>query len=96
MKPEQLQKIFSVLDFFGLNSILGILTFAGFCYFLVKRFVLRKAPVPSSAFETVPRELFQKCVTLLKKQEKREMLFYTGFARIKRFTLTFSLSYVKM
>ena len=77
MKPEQLQKIFSVLDFFGLNSILGILTFAGFCYFLVKRFVRRKAPVPSSAFETVPRELFQKCVTLLKKQEKRTYEAYT-------------------
>ena len=71
MEPEKLQKFFSVLDFFGLNSILGILTFIGFCYFLVKRFILRKAPVPSSAFKTVPRELFQRCVALLKKQENR-------------------------
>lgn len=46
------------------------MSFIGFFYFIVKRFILKKAPVPSSAFKTVPKELMQKCVQLVKKQDK--------------------------
>ena len=70
------------LDFFGINDIFGLLTFIGFCYFLIRRFILRKSPVPSSTFGTVPRELLQKCVALLKKQEKRIYAPYLAPAEI--------------
>lgn len=61
----------------NINDIFRLLTFIGFIYFLVKRFILRKAPVPSSAFKTVPKELLKECVALLKKKEKKEYTAYT-------------------
>lgn len=63
-----------MLSFFGkmgIDNWMEVLSLIGFGYFLVRRFVLHKAPVPSSAFKKVPRELLQRCVELLKKQEKR-------------------------
>lgn len=56
----------------GINDIFELLAFVGFIYFLVKKFILRKAPVPSSAFKTVPRELLRECVALLKRKEKAD------------------------
>lgn len=61
----------------GIHDIFGLLTLVGFIYFLVKRFILRKAPVPSSAFKTVPRELLRECVSLLEKKERTEYGTYT-------------------
>lgn len=61
----------------GIHDIFGLLTLIGFIYFLVKRFILRKAPVPSSAFKTVPRELLRECVSLLEKKERTEYGTYT-------------------
>lgn len=61
----------------GINNIFELLAFVGFIYFLVKKFILRKAPVPSSAFKTVPRELLRECVALLKKKEKKIYETYT-------------------
>ncbi len=57
--------------YIGINDIFGLLTFFGFVCFLVKRFLLHKSPVPSSAFKTVPRELIRECVGLLRQKEKR-------------------------
>ena len=66
-----MDKVLKVLDFLHINSIFDILTIIGFTYFIVKRFILRKPPVPSAAFDKVPKELFQKCVNLLNKYEKK-------------------------
>ncbi len=55
----------------GIHDIFELLAFIGFVYFLIKKFLLRKAPVPSSAFKSVPKELLKECVALLKKREKK-------------------------
>lgn len=55
----------------GIYDIFGVISFIGFVCFLVRRFILHKSPVPKSAFKTVPRELFQECVALLEKREKK-------------------------
>ncbi len=60
----------------SINDIFEILSYIGLGYFLIRVFILRRSPVPSSAFKTVPRELFQKCVALLKKKERREFGVY--------------------
>ena len=61
----------------GIYDIFGVLTFIGFIYFLIKRFILHKVPVPSAAFKKVPGELLKECVALLKKKEKRSYGTYT-------------------
>lgn len=55
----------------GIHDIFELLAFVGFIYFLIKKFVLRKAPVPSSTFKSVPKELLRECVSLLQKKEKK-------------------------
>lgn len=55
----------------GIRDIFGLISFIGFGWFLIRRFVLHKAPVPVGA-KAVPRELFQKCVDILDKKEKKE------------------------
>lgn len=70
----------AIQEFFyhiGVHSIFEVLTLIGFVYFLIKRFLLHKAPVLSSAFKSVPRELLQECVELLKKKEKKSYEAYT-------------------
>lgn len=61
----------------GINNIFELLAFIGFIYFLIKKFILHKAPVPSSAFKTVPKELLRECVLLLNKKEKKVYETYT-------------------
>ncbi|MCM1136600.1 MAG: hypothetical protein NC400_13635 [Clostridium sp.] len=67
-----MNQILSFLYRIGINDIFGLLSFIGFGYFLFRRFVLRKPPAGVAVSKTVPRELFQKCVALLEKREKRE------------------------
>lgn len=70
----------TVWNFFyriGIHDIFGLLAFVGLIYFLIKRFILHQAPVPSSAFKTVPKELLEECVGLLKRKEKRTYETYT-------------------
>ncbi len=55
----------------GIRDIFGLISFIGFGWFLIRRFVLHKAPVSVGA-KAVPRELFQKCVEILDKKEKKE------------------------
>lgn len=77
---EALQKlVYYLVDFLnkiGVNSIFELIAFIGCIYFLVKRFILRKAPVPSSAFKTVPHELLKKCVEILQRKEKKSYAPY--------------------
>lgn len=61
----------SFLYHININSIFELLSFIGLGCFLVRRFILRKSPVPKSAFKTVPKELLQECVELLEKREKK-------------------------
>lgn len=62
----------SFLYHININSIFELLSFIGLGCFLVRRFILRKSPVPKSAFKTVPKELLQECVELLEKREKKK------------------------
>lgn len=63
-----------------LRAVSGYLTFDNICtalsvfgviYFVINRFILHRAPVPSSAFKHVPKELLDECIKQLEKQEKR-------------------------
>lgn len=58
-----------------IDSIFELLAYIDFFIFF-KRFILHRAPVPSSAFKSVPKELLAECVTLLKKKEKAEYGVY--------------------
>lgn len=60
----------SFLYHITISDIFEILSYIGLGYFLIKVLIFRKPPVPSSAFDTVPEELLQKCVVLLEKKEK--------------------------
>ena len=62
--------ILNYLSHMSLGDFFEILTFIGFGVFLFRLFILRKAPVPSSSYKKIPRELFQKCIDTLKKQDK--------------------------
>ncbi len=61
-----------ILQYLTFDHICQALTVVGFIYFVIKRFILHKAPVPGRAFGIVPKELLERCVLLLKKQEKQE------------------------
>ncbi len=58
-------------------DIIRILPYIGLVYFIIRRFILHKSPVPSSAFGKVSKELLQKCVTVLKKKERFTYETYT-------------------
>lgn len=62
-------RVINDLQHLSLSDLFEILSFIGFGCFLIRIVILRKAPVPAS--KKVPPELFQKCVKLLKKQDKR-------------------------
>ena len=55
---------------FSLNDIFGILTIIGLIYYVVKRFILKEAPVPASALKKVDEEKLRSCLTLLQKSKK--------------------------
>lgn len=71
------QAIQSFFYHIGIHSVFELLALIGFLSFLIRRFLLHKAPVPSSAFKTVPRELLEECVELLERKEKTEYGIYT-------------------
>ena len=52
-------------------DIFELLSYIGFGIFVIRIFILRKSPVPSGAFKTVPKELLEECVALLSRKEKR-------------------------
>lgn len=58
-----------IYRYLNFNTICEILTIFGFCYFVVRTFILKKPPIPSSG-KKPDKELFGKCVSLLKKQDK--------------------------
>lgn len=70
--------LLSFLYRIGIDDIFGLVSLIGLCAYLIRRFVMRKAPVPKSAFKTVPRELLEECVALLEKEEKRTYEPYTA------------------
>lgn len=53
-----------------ISDICEILSYIGFAFFIIRLVILRKSPVPSSAFKKVPRELLKECVALLEEKEK--------------------------
>lgn len=55
----------------GIRDVFSLISFIGLGWFLIRRFVLHKAPVSVGA-KAVPRELFQKCVEILDKREKKQ------------------------
>lgn len=55
---------------FTLNDIFELLTVFGFCYYLIKRFILKEAPVPSGALKKVDKEKILSCLQLLYKNKK--------------------------
>ena len=55
---------------FSLNDIFEILTIIGLIYYVVKRFILKEAPVPASALKKVDQEKLRSCLALLKKSKK--------------------------
>ena len=59
------------------DNICWLLSMIGLVYYLTNRFVLRRAPVPSSALGHVPKELLDRSIAMLKKQEKEEYGIYT-------------------
>lgn len=65
-----MDRVLDYLFHISLGDIFEILTFIGFGVFLFRLVILRKAPVPSSSYKKIPRELFQKCINTLKKQDK--------------------------
>ncbi|MDO4304406.1 MAG: hypothetical protein Q4D94_10860 [Bacillota bacterium] len=66
-----------ILQYLTFDHICEALTIIGFIYFVIQRFIRHKAPVPKSAFGTVSKELLERCVLLLQKQERREYETYT-------------------
>ena len=73
----EMDKLQYFLYHISFYDILEILPYIGLAYFIIRRFILHKSPVPSSAFGKVSKELLQKCVAFLKKREKREYGQYT-------------------
>lgn len=53
-----------------LNDIFELLTFAGFIYYLVKRFILKQPPVPASALKKVDRDKILDSLQLLYRSGK--------------------------
>ena len=58
-----------VYRYLNFNTICEALTIFGFCYFIVRTFILKKPPVPSSGKKPT-KELFKKCISTLQKQDK--------------------------
>ena len=56
----------------GIRDIFGLISFVGFGWFLIRRFVLHKAPVSVGA-KAVPRELFRNVWRFLIKGKRRSL-----------------------
>lgn len=59
-------------NYLTFDNICTALSVIGFIYFVINRFILHRAPVPSSAFKRIPKELLDECIAQLKKEEKGE------------------------
>lgn len=66
-----MNRIWAFLYHIGVTDIFGLLSLIGLGWFLIRRFILHKAPVPSGG-KMVSRELLQECVALLEKKEKKD------------------------
>lgn len=72
-----MNRLKELLSYLTLSNICQILTIFGFIYFVIKRFIMKQAPVPRSAFKQVPHELLESCVDQLIKKEKEPFAPYT-------------------
>lgn len=68
---------FYIQYYLTFDNICRVLSIIGLVYFIIKRFILKQAPVPSSALGHVPKELLDRCIALLRKQEKEDYGIYT-------------------
>lgn len=68
---------FYIRYYLTFDNICRVLSIIGLVYFIIKRFILKQAPVPSSALGYVPKELLDRCIALLRKQEKEDYGIYT-------------------
>jgi len=59
-----------IYRYLNFSTICEVLTVVGFCVFIIRTFILKKPPVPSSGKNKPSRELFQKCLELLKKRDR--------------------------
>ena len=59
-------------NYLTFDNICTALSVIGLIYFVINRFILHRAPVPSSAFKHIPKELLDECICQLKRQEKEE------------------------
>lgn len=64
--------LYQISHYLTYDNICMVLTIIGFTYFLVNRFILHRAPVPSSAFKRVPKDLLDECIAQIKEQDGGE------------------------
>lgn len=55
---------------FTINDIFELLTFAGFVYYMIKRFILKQPPIPAAALRKIDREKISSALALLYKNRK--------------------------
>lgn len=67
-----MELLYKISDYLTYDNICMVLSIIGLAYFVINRFILHRAPVPSSAFKRVPRELLDECIAQMKEQEKGE------------------------
>ena len=60
----------SLLKNITFNDICEILTIIGFIYYIVKRFILKQAPIPFRALSKVNTAMIEECICLLQKKAK--------------------------
>ena len=72
-----MNRLNELLPYLTFCNICRVLTIFGFIYFVVKRFIMKQAPVPKAAFKQVPHELLESCVDQLVKKEKEPFAPYT-------------------
>ena len=61
---------------FSLNDIFELLTIIGLVYYLVKRFILKEAPLPASALRKIDKEKLTDSLQLLKKNRQKPGKLY--------------------
>lgn len=61
----------SLLRTISINDICELLTIIGFAYFLVKKFILKEPPIPSSALKKIDRDMIEESIALLQKKGKK-------------------------
>lgn len=71
-------------NYLTFDNICTALSVIGVIYFVINRFILHRAPVPSSAFKRIPKELLDECIWQLKRQEKEEYEDYVLPAALMR------------